>query len=133
MSLEQQIAELNKSVAGLSGLITQLIEVMSPVEITGRTLEQDIEMHDMAKPEPVAESIAAGEEQAPATLETEQVEEKTITADDLKAQFVALVNAKGSAAMHTILKDFHATKLSGIKPEQYVEVAEAIETAMGAK
>jgi hypothetical protein len=124
MSLEKSIEDLNRSVGTLCDRINKLVEMGGPADAPARIVE----------PDSIAESIAAGEEQAPEPEKAEEAEPTaTVTADDLKAQFVALVNAKGSAAMHAILKDFGAAKLSGIKPEQYGAVAEAIEQAMGAE
>jgi hypothetical protein len=127
MSLENSINELGRRVDVLCDLIAKLVDIDG---VSGNW--------NVPTPGPVAESIAAGEEQIPPETDNDAgaeavSKEKEITTDDLKARFVALVNAKDSAAMYSILKEFGADKLSGIRPEQYVAVAQAIEEAMGAE
>jgi hypothetical protein len=121
MSLEKSIEDLNHSVGTLCDLINKLVEMGGPsageLGVVVRYVPESTAPDNSG-------SVVTGED---------GFRNHAVEPDDLKAQFVALVNAKGSAAMHAILKDFGAAKLSGIQPEQYGAVAEAIEQAMGAE
>lgn len=125
MSLEQAITNLTEAVKAQNLLVIELIKVMAPVEVTGRTLEQDIEAHD-AKPV-VAEQPA--EKPAEPVVET-QPSGKIYGEAALKTSMVALVNKSGREAMDAILKEYGATKFSELPKGKYNEIGAKVDALL---
>lgn len=92
---------------------------------------------------PTAEAAGAGAatqstEQAAPTTSTAQAATANSASDapaptykDAADAITALVKAKGRPAGEAVLKEFGATNLPGVKPEQFADVIAAAKAAMG--
>lgn len=131
MSLEATIQENTTAIRALIATIAQGIP----------TTASQVAAVVAASPAPVAEAAPAKKEQpapkeatvtaqptAPAAAAPEQKAAATVTFDDLKTHFLALVSTNREKAVG-ILSGFGIAKLTEAKPEQYGEIFAAVQGA----